>query len=162
MASEHAAHGAMGAAATELQEFTLDPPISPPRVLPGRANDQLLTLRALAGSATTWPPSIQSPFPAYQLSVRAQQGLRADQEGPPGRAGEDAAEGAENQAVGGLEARPADLASEDAELVAQSENIDLECGFGLLGEGEGIEQVADGGAEDTQNHGVGSCRACPG
>jgi hypothetical protein len=48
------------------------------------------------------------------------------QEGPPGRAREEAAEGAEQQAVAGLEAGSTDLAFEDAELVAEGEDLDLE------------------------------------
>src|SRR5215471_20713125 len=61
-----------------------------------------------------------APPPADQLSVPAQQRLRADQEGPPGRTRKHAAEGAEEQAVGRLEAGQMDMAFEDAELVAAS------------------------------------------
>jgi hypothetical protein len=58
--------------------------------------------------------------------VPAQQRIRADQEGPPGPTREEPAEGAEEQAVGGSVAGPMDLAFEDAELVAEGENLDLE------------------------------------
>ena len=152
------ADGAVRAAAAELQEFALDPAISPPRVLAGKAPDQLLALGALAGSPAWWSPSVQRPLPTDQLPVPAQQRLRADQKGPPGRPEEEPAEGAEEQAVGRLEAGPMDLAFEDAELVAECENLDLKCGFGLPAENEEIEQRADGGVEEAQDHGQGSWR----
>ena len=86
----------------------------------------------------------------------AQQPLRADQEGPPGRTRENPAESAEEQAVGRLEAGPMDLAFEDAELVAEGENLDLKCGFRLPAEDKEIEQRADDGVEEAQDHGQGS------
>ena len=57
-----------------------------------------------------------------------------------GRTEEEPAEGAEEQAVARPEARPMDLAFEDAELVAEGENLDLKCGFGLPAEDKEIEQ----------------------
>src|SRR6516225_9451169 len=139
MAPEHVAHGAVGAAAVQLQELALDPAISPPRVLNRQANDQLLAFGALPWSAARWPSTVQGPLAADQFSVPAQQRLRADQERPPTRAREEAAQGAEQQAVVGLEVRPADLAFEDAELVAKGENLDLERGFSLPVEDEEVE-----------------------
>jgi hypothetical protein len=91
--------------------------------------------------------------------VPAQQRLRADQEGPPRRAREEAAESAEQQTVAGLEAGSTDLAFEDTELVAKGEDLDLEGGFGLPAEDEEFEQGADDGVEETQEHGVRSWRA---
>ena len=70
----------------------------------------------------------------------AQQGLGADQEGSPRRTGKEPAESAEKQTVGGSEAGPLDLAFQDAELVAECQNLDLECGFGLPAEDEEVEQ----------------------
>jgi hypothetical protein len=58
-----------------------------------------------------------------------------------------------------LEARPADLALDDAELMAECKNFDLKRGISLRGEDEEIEQGVDDRVEDTQNDGVGSCRA---
>jgi hypothetical protein len=46
-----------------------------------------------------------------------------------------------------------DLAFEDAELVAEGENLDLECGFGLSAEDKEIEQRADDGVKQAQGHG---------
>ena len=60
-----------------------------------------------------------------------------------------------------------DLAFEDAELVAEGENLDLKCGFRLLAEDKEVEQEADDGVEEAQDHGQGSwrpglsgCRRC--
>ena len=52
-----------------------------------------------------------------------------------------------------------DLAFEDAELVAEGENLDLKCGFRLLAEDKEVEQEADDGVEEAQDHGQGSWRA---
>ena len=51
-----------------------------------------------------------------------------------------------------------DLALEDAELVADGENLDLQCGFGLPAEDKEIEQRADDGVKEAQDHGQGSWR----
>jgi hypothetical protein len=72
------AHGAVRAAAAQLQEFALDPAVSPPGVLAGKAHDQLLALGALPGSTAWWSPSVQRPLPTDQLSLPAQQRLGAD------------------------------------------------------------------------------------
>jgi hypothetical protein len=46
-----------------------------------------------------------------------------------------------------------DLAFEDAELVAEDENLDLECASGLSAEHKEVEQGADDGVEEAQDHG---------
>jgi hypothetical protein len=69
-------HGAGRQAAAELQEFALDPAVSPPRVLAGEPKDQLLALEALAGPAAWWSPSVERPLPMDQLPVPAQQRIR--------------------------------------------------------------------------------------
>jgi len=51
-----------------------------------------------------------------------------------------------------------DLAFEDAELVAEGENLDLKCGFGLPAEDKEVEHRADDGVEEAQDHGQGSWR----
>ncbi len=57
------AHGAVRAAAAQLQEFALDLSVSPPGVLAGKAHDQLLALSALAGSPASWSPTLERPLP---------------------------------------------------------------------------------------------------
>jgi len=51
-----------------------------------------------------------------------------------------------------------DMAFEDAELVAEGENLDLKCGFGLPAEDKEVEHRADDGVEEAQDHGQGSWR----
>ncbi len=51
-----------------------------------------------------------------------------------------------------------DLAFEDADLVAEGENLDLECGFLLSAEDKEIEQRANDGVKQAQDHGRGSWR----
>jgi hypothetical protein len=62
--------------------------------------------------------------------VPAQQGGGLDQEGAPAPPGEQAAEGPQQGPVGILEAWPSDLAAQDAELVAQDQDLDV---FGIGG-----------------------------
>jgi hypothetical protein len=49
-----------------------------------------------------------------------------------------------------------DLAFEEAELVAERENLDLECGFALPAEDKKVKQGADDGVQEAQDHGQGS------
>ncbi len=65
---------------------------------------------------------------------------------------------AEEQPVGRLEAGRTQLAFEDGELVAEGQNLDLECGFGLPAEDKKVQQRADDGVEEAQDHGEGSWR----
>jgi hypothetical protein len=129
VAPEDVADCAVRGAVAELEEFALDPAIAPPRVLLGHADDQLLTVGVLAGLVAGWPASVECPLPADQAAVPAQQRLRADQEGPPGRTGQETTEGGEDQPVAVPEARSTELALKDAELMAEGENLDLESGL---------------------------------
>jgi hypothetical protein len=49
-----------------------------------------------------------------------------------------------------------DLSLEDAEPVAEGENLDLERCIALLAEDNEVEQGADKGVEEAQDHGFGS------
>jgi len=156
VAAEDVADGAVGAAAAELEELALDPAIAPSRVLLGHLDDQLFPLGILADSAASWPARVECPLPADQLAVPAQQRLRADQEGPPDRTGKETAKGGEDQPVAVPEARPTDVALEDADLMAEGENLDLEGGLAPLAKEEELDQGADDGVEETKDHGLGS------
>src|SRR5262249_12586549 len=149
VASEDVAHGAVRAAAAQLQELALDPAISPSRILPGKEHDQILAFGALARPAAPRPPSGKCPLPPDQLPVPAQQGLRADQEGSPGRAREDPSKGGQDQAIGRLEAGPTNLTFENTDLVTEGENLDPEGRVRLPAEDEGVEQRPDQGVEQT-------------
>lgn len=127
--------------------------ISPPRVLAGEPQDQLLALSARAGSAPLWSTGIQRPLAAHELAVPVEQSLRADQEGGPSEPREDLAQGGEEQTVTGLKARPADLAFQDTELMAEGENLDLEVGLGLLALDQEVEEEPDNAVQEGQKHG---------
>ena len=58
--------------------------------------------------------------------------------------------------VGGVEARPMDLPFEDAELVTEGENLDLERGPGFPAADEQIEEGADEAVDEAEDHEVGS------
>jgi hypothetical protein len=69
------------------------------------------------------------------------------------QAGEEAAEGAEKQAIGRSEARSMDLAFEDAELVTKGENLGPDGAVGLAAEDEEVEEGPDEGVEEPEDHG---------
>jgi hypothetical protein len=75
----------------------------------------------------------------------AEEGLGAGQEGEPGRPREDAAGGGEEDAIGRLPAWTAGLAFEDAELVAEGEDLSAESGVGVTADDQDLEQEADDG-----------------
>jgi hypothetical protein len=54
-----------------------------------------------------------------------------------------------------LEARSTDLALEDAELMAEGEDLDLEGGIALQANEKEVDQGADEGVEEIQDHGLG-------
>ncbi len=55
----------------------------------------------------------------------AEEGLRADEQSGPGWARQNPAQDSEQEAVGGLPARAADLAFEDTELVTEGQDLGL-------------------------------------
>jgi hypothetical protein len=83
------------------------------------------------------------------FTVPTKDGLRADQEGGPGRSRHPAAERGQQQGIARLPAPAAGLALEDAKLMAEKQYLRLEAGLGAAADEEG-------GAGGT------SCRAGPG
>ena len=69
----------------------------------------------------------------------AQQGLRADEEAEPGRAGQAAAETCERQTISRPPAWPLDLALEDAQLVPEDQELKPEAGVRASAIDEGID-----------------------
>jgi hypothetical protein len=76
-----------------------------------------------------------------------------DEEGAPGGAWKETAESGEDLAIGGPEAGTADLALKDAELVTEGENLDAERVVRLAALDENIEEEANQGVEDSEEHG---------
>ena len=79
----------------------------------------------------------------FDLPLTACAVLGADQQRPPRRAREDAADSGQDQAISRLKARPVNLAFEDTQPVTKGENLDLERGVRLPSEDADIEQRPD-------------------
>jgi hypothetical protein len=73
----------------------------------------------------------------------AQQGLGADEEAEPGRAGQASAETCERQTISRPPAWPLDLALEDARLVPEDQQLELEAGVRASAIDEGIEEQTE-------------------
>jgi hypothetical protein len=82
----------------------------------------------------------------------AQQGLGADEEAEPGRAGQASAETCERQTISRPPAWPLDLALEDAHLVPENQELEPEAGVRASAIDEGIEEQTEDGIEESENH----------
>jgi hypothetical protein len=101
----------------------VDALVARPRVLAGKANDQLLHLlgdrRSAGGGGRV------GPVPADHAPMPAQQRLVPYQEHRPARRWEHPAQRRQQRTVGGLQARPRVLAAQQRKLVAQHQDLDL-------------------------------------
>lgn len=154
MAAQDAAYRGGRDLLPELAQLTLHAAIAPARVLAGQTQDQLL---ALAGQwRTTWlaarATAEGSPLATDQLPMPANDGLRAGQEGRPGRSRELAAERCQEQAITAPPAWPAGLAPEDAKLMAEEEDLGPETGLGAAPHVEKLEEQAKETVEEGQEH----------
>jgi hypothetical protein len=103
------------------------------------------------------------PLAADEIAVPAEESFGARQKGEPERTREDAAEGGEEDAIGGLPARTVDLTLEDMELVTEGEYLGAEPGVRTTAD-EDLEQEADDGVGEGEEHNRGASqgRASPG
>jgi hypothetical protein len=92
-------------------------------VLGGQADDQLLdvVVQRWSSVAAMWV----GPRAGDQAAMPAPQGVRGDEEARPAVAWEDAADCGEHGAVGGFQPGSWELASEDGELLAQDEDLQI-------------------------------------
>jgi hypothetical protein len=147
----------------KLVQLALDAAIAPSRVLAGQTQDQLLALGGhwrTTEMATRATPKC-SPLSTDQLTVPAEDGLRADQEGRPGWSRQPAAERCQEQTISGLPARTLGLALEDANLMAEKENLGLEARLRAAADEEEIEEQAEEAVEEGQEHDAASSQARP-
>ena len=86
----------------------------------------------------------------------AEQGLRSRQERLPVRPGQDTAERSQHQAIGGLPARPANLALQHRELVTQGQDLGPKPGLGPAAHDQGLQQETDYYVEEGVQHDRGS------
>ena len=151
LATEDLADGEVRAAVAEAKEFALDAAVAPARVLAGEAKDELVEFgRNLALSART--SAVSRPLAADEVAVPAEQSLRAGQQGEPSRSGKDAADGGEEEAIGGLPVWTTDLALEDTELVTESKDLGAEPCVGVAADDQDLEEEADGGVGEGAEH----------
>ncbi len=136
----------------ELAQLALDAAKAPAWVLAGQTQDQLLALggqwRTTETATRATPKGI--PLATDQLTVPTKDGLRADQEGRPGRSRQPAAERGQQQAIARLPARATGLALEDAKLMADKEYLGLEAGLRAAADEEEIEEQAEQTVEQGQ------------
>jgi hypothetical protein len=78
------------------------------------------------------------------------------QERSPVRPGQDTAERSQHQAIGGLPARPANLALQHRELVTQGQDLGPKPSLGLAAHDQGLQHEADYYVEEGVQHDRGS------
>ena len=144
---------------TELEELTLDPPISPARILPGKAQDQLPSLRSIRSDSHRTPARVKRPLAANEFAVPANQRLRAHADRSPGGAREGLGQSGQDQAVGLLPPSSFDLALEYTELVAERKELSSKFSVGLASAQEDVDDETDHGVDELEKHGAGSYRS---
>jgi hypothetical protein len=159
VAAEDLADGEVRAAMAEAEEFALDAAVAPARVFAGEAEDELVEF-GRSRALPTRAPAVGGPLATDEVTVPPEQGLGAGQEGEPGGPGEDAADGCEEDAIGGLPAWTADLAFEDAELVAEGEDLGAEPGIGMVADDQDLEEEADDGVGEGAEHDPRASQRC--
>jgi hypothetical protein len=135
------ADGARRDADAQLAQLAGDPQIAPTRVLAREPQDQLAYLttdRRPTGAAVRVGPAA-SDKPA----MPGQERLRPHRERRPGAARKHPAERRQQDAVVRLEARAADLAAKDRQLVAEHENLELLGSIPAAEEHDELQQTAD-------------------
>jgi hypothetical protein len=126
----------------EAEEFALDATVAPARVLAGEAEDELVELGG-SGAMSRWAAAVSRPLAADEIAVPAEECFGARQKGEPERKRGDAAEGREEDAIGGLPARTVDLMLEDIELVTEGEYLGAEARVGATVDDQNLEEEAD-------------------
>jgi len=100
-----------------------DAEVAPPGVLPAQPKDQVLELR-IERRATRWSAGASTPPP--QVSVPPDESVRADQEAPPPVPGKELGSRCQKRPIGRREARPRPASSEDLQLVAEHNGLELQ------------------------------------
>jgi len=111
-----------------------------------------VTLGRTRSATAARTPAVGSPLAADEIAVPAEESLGAGQEGEPIRPREDAAGGGEEDAIGRLPAWAADLAFEDAELVAKGEDLGAESGVRVAADDQDVEEDTDDGVGEGAEH----------
>ena len=137
----------------ELAELALEAEIAPARVLRGQLADQLPALFADRGSTAAGTTCEGRPLPSDQLAVPAEHRFRLDQQGGPRGPWEPARQGGEDETIGLAPADNLHLAFDDADLVAQHQQLSLICGVVAEGREGEVDKESEAGVEDEGEHG---------
>jgi hypothetical protein len=124
----------------QADQFTLDAPVAPGRVLRGQPQYQVADLLG-----DRWPSGScvwVCPVPGDQLSVPAEQGGWGHEERRPIRAGQQPRQGSQYQPVSRFESGAVYLAAEHRHLVAEYQEFDI-LGSAIAGElGQHLQHLA--------------------
>jgi hypothetical protein len=107
----------------ELAQLAADPPMAPARILPRQPQHQLPNL-----SRQLWPSALAgrlSPLPAHKRSMPTQQRTRRHQQHATRRARQMASRGRQQRPISPSELRPRDLPTQNLELVAQHQELNV-------------------------------------
>src|SRR5262249_23677310 len=136
------------------EQLALDATVTPTFVLPGEPQDQLVQLAGTRSPASRSSP-VGNPLAPDQLSVPAEQRVRAGQQGLPIRPRQGAADGGQEETIGGLPARAADMSLQHTKLMPEGQDLGLEPGPGATADDQDLEQEVDS-VEEGEEYGRGS------
>ena len=102
-----------------MTQLANDSPVPPAPALAGQLQDEVVQLVAAIEPAATRSAPIRRPPAPDQFPMPAEQGLGSGQERSPVRPWQDTAKRSQHQTIGGLPARPANLALQHRELGGQ-------------------------------------------
>ena len=143
----------------QAEEFSLDPLVAPPGVLPGQTEHEVANIRIdgrPAGRAMR-----PGPLPPHEVPVPPEQGLRPHQEGSPLLTREQPAHSRQEDSV----ARPVDgapyLSPQDREFVAENQDLQVLVGLGTATKRHQPEQPHEHHIEEGQEHEAGFSQTDP-
>jgi hypothetical protein len=136
---------------TKPLQLALDPLIAPALVLLGQADDQLL----YRWVQRRRPPGLAvrvGPCAGDQPQVPAQQRVGLHEKARPAFSGQRAAEGAEQGPVGGLQSGTWGVATQDGELVAQDQDLQVLGGIAAGEQHEHLNGAAQRKVGEVRQH----------
>ena len=155
LAAQDLGHAHVGDPKAEFERLALDSAVAPGGILAGEPHDQVSPL-AMAGRALPrWASGKGAPLAADQLAMPAEQGCWSRQQGIQARSQKDPAQGGEQEPITRLPGGLAELALEDAELMAQGQHLGAKLGVGAGADQDEIGEEADKLVGEGEKHGSG-------
>ena len=152
--AEQVADAGGGNLMAELEQFAADTHVAPARVLPGQPQHQLPALSRQWRPPGTAAAAEGGRAAVDQGAVPAQDGGWLHQE--QGVGGQPTAERGQDQAIGLPPARSSGGASKDEQLFAEDEEFEIAIGARSTADDYEIDQQAEQGIEESQEHGAAS------